>query len=139
VKRRKRKTELLTYYGGEPVARVKPHLSDSFPLAATKPGDRLWIDKAIGSLGIGCCKRLGLIQGAMIRVISVRPSGSVVFAIDAGDGQQIGVGAALALQIWVNRDRQPTAKDIRADPLTTKREGAEIEPWAVASVFNPQN
>lgn len=109
MKRDRDTVKLLTYYGGAPVARVGPNSVDSFPLAEARPGDDLYLDEAAGSLGLSCCDRLGLHQGAMVRVISVRPSGSVIFAVDGREGQQVGVGAALAQQIWVSYLHQPAA------------------------------
>lgn len=119
MKRRQGTTKLLTYYGGEPVTRVGLHAKDSFPLAAAKPGDRLRLDDATGSLGVACCERLGLTPGAAIRVVSKRASGSVIFALDERDGRQIGVGAALAQQIWVGHQHQPVAPTSDADTLAT--------------------
>ncbi|MEO0947382.1 MAG: ferrous iron transport protein A [Cyanobacteria bacterium J06641_5] len=106
MKRDRDTVKLLTYYGGAPVARVGPNSVDSFPLADARPGDYLCLDEASGSLGLSCRDRLGLHQGAMLQVIKVRPSGSVIFAVDGREDRQIGVGAALAQQIWVSHQRQ---------------------------------
>ncbi|ERN42293.1 Fe2+ transport system protein A [Rubidibacter lacunae KORDI 51-2] len=95
---------LLSYYSGSPIdAGVQPRSIHSVPLATTRAGEWVWLDEAEGSLGTSCCNRHGLRCGAAIRIISVRPSGSVTFAVSGGNGQLIGVAAARAKQIWVSR------------------------------------
>ena len=120
---KKHVSKLLTYYGGAPVAQAGPHSVEAFPLAEARAGDRLWLDEAVGSLGLGCCDRLGLQPGATLRVFSVRPSGSVIFGVEGHNKQQIGVGAALARQIWVSYQYCPVpignSQNGTLDPLTT--------------------
>ncbi len=118
LKRSTRSSRLqLSYYGGSPLVchRPRPQADDLLPLSDASPGDRLQLDAVAGALPADCCRRYDLQPGTTICVLSVRPSGSVIFAVGSPDGPQIGVGAAVAAEIWARHQPAPAP----TDPLAT--------------------
>lgn len=72
--------------------------SEGFPLTDTKVGDRLRIIKFQSPKSMDCLFSLGCVPGVELQVVSRTPEGSVIVSLR---DRQLGIGAAIAHQIWV--------------------------------------